>query len=306
MGDGDFSVWDKNEKAISLGDILSVAYRTQIDAAGLLELAKEADKAKGESGGAGKTETDEHFAWRFANSAGRGIFVSIDPECELSDVSDKVKNSFLDGEVVLVDVPCGCGGGVFGLLASIVDQRKSGTIPILPLRVRLIAGDFSQHAREHLRAIFLLIEPELASYQIRITLEEVHWDATDLTSSARLIDQVIASAGSADRIFLSVSNFSQALKNDELKYDFELFLAQFASRISIFPNLIFWIEPPTGDAKSLLQYFRSWFFNTFKWKGRPEPSEYMKCSYRMIDPFTGSIYQTGVSVLKCESGGLPW
>jgi len=298
------SVW--KEKSIYLGESLRRIYLDRIEAAGLVELASDAASAKGEPGGASKEESDKHFAWRFANSAGRSIYALADPEGKLQSVHGAISESFVDGDVVLVDIPSGSGAGALGILACIFEHRKAGAAATLPLNVTIVAGDFSARAGEHFDALFEPLRLVFASQAIFVSLARMHWDAMKIDTSAALIDQVIEKARSADRVFLLVSNFSAALKDRDLKERFEHFVTQFSSRVKPFPNSLLWIEPNTSGAKELLPKVDSWIERFIAWFKGKGGERVKSAQYNMCDPFTEKVYLTGIVVLRCGTEGLPW
>lgn len=292
--------------SIRMGEDLRAAYLARLGSEGLHALAAEAYKAKGEPGGASAEETDKHFAWRFSNSAGRSIYACIDPLAKLGNLSEVLCGSLLDGEITIVDVPCGGGAGALGLISAIYEQRKAALLPTLPINVTLIAGDYSPRAREHLRAMVESLKGQLDAQGIQLNIEDHHWDASDARSCAAFTDVVIEKASSSDRVMLMVSNFSSALEDAELNKHFEFFLSQFASRIDVFPNLLCWVEPNTKSAMKLLPKFDSWISRFLGWFKKSEKGRVFRTDYKMCDPLTGKVYSSGVVVLKCTTEGMPW
>lgn len=298
------SVW--KDAAIHLGDSLQKCYLERIAGEGLTDLAAEAGTAKGEPGGATKEDADKHFAWRFANSAGRTIYASVDPEGKLRLAYSTISESFVDGNVVLADVPSGAGAGALGLLATIFEHRKSGLAAPLPLNVKVVAGDFSERAGEHLDALFDVLKEVFATQALFVSFVRLHWDANKIETSALFIDAVVENAKDADRVFFLVSNFSGALKDADLEEKFRHFLSQFSSRVKTFPNSLIWVEPNTSGAKSLLPKIGGWLAKFLSWFKAEDGDRVQTAQYSMCDPFTGKIYPTGVVVLQCRTEGMPW
>lgn len=298
------SVW--KDEVIHLGCALRTSYLQRIKAENLSELAANAATAKGEPGGASNDEADKHFAWRFANSAGRSIYASVDPAKKLQLAHGAISESFLDGNVVLVDAPCGAGAGALGLLSSIYEHRKAGIMATLPLKVTIVAGDFSPRAGEHFDALIGSLKDEFASQAIQVSLSRVHWDAMKIDTSAQFVDAVVAEANAADRVFFLVSNFSSALRDKDLKDRFEHFFTQISSRLKKFPNSLVWIEPNTSDAKDLLPKFDSWIGKFIGWFTGKVGERVQFAQYNMCDPFTGRVYGSGIVVLRCKAEGMPW
>lgn len=294
------------DNIIHLGDSLRQCYLDRIAGEGLSGLAAQAGIAKGEPGGPTREDADKHFAWRFANSAGRTIYASVDPDEKLKAAYEIIAETFVDGHVVLVDVPSGAGAGVLGLLASICERRRCGGSPPLPLNVKVVAGDFSERAGEHLDALFSSMETAFASQNVFVEFERLHWDATRLDTSAAFIDAVVEKAKAADKVFFLVSNFSGALKDSNLREQFQHFLTQFSSRLRNLPNSLVWVEPNTKDAKDLLPKIGNWLTRIINWIKAEDRRRVAMAHYSMCDPFTRKIYPTGIALLQCRTEGLPW
>lgn len=297
------AIWASN--AIRVGELLGEEYRSQLDMEGLLPLAL-TRKGGGETGGAGQEETDRHFAWMFANSAGRSIYVCIDPLQALGDISRLVNACLVDGDLLLVDVPCGAGAGALGIVSAIYEQRKALQLPTMPLRITILGGDFSVRARDHFRALVARMGPRLCDQAIEVELHDLHWDATNLISTAAFIDRACELAKSKDRVFLLVNNFSGALADQNLKQSFEHFLSQFGGRMSEIPNSICWIEPNSKSANKMLPKMGGWVWKFLKWFSAPSTGALSNATYQMCDPITSVVYWSGVSVLKADHGGVPW
>lgn len=293
------------EDAIRLSGALVSEYRDRLASNGLFQLATERSSI-GETGGAGHEESDRHFAWMFGNSAGRSTYVCVDPVEALGDVSRIVRSSLLDGELLLVDVPCGSGAGALGLVCAIFEQRRASLLPSTPLRVTVLAGDFSIRAREHLRELAIRLQPVLLTQGIQLVVEDHHWDAMDIASSTDFIDRACEIAVNMDRVFLLINNFSGALGDSDLAEFFRHFLSQFGGRIRSVPNSVCWIEPNTKAAKKMLPAFVTWFGRILRRFSPPPTGMVASTTYQMVDPLTSTKYGTGVSVLKADQGGLPW
>lgn len=298
------SVW--KDESIHLGEALRRSYLDRIIDQELAGLAADAASAKGEPGGESKAEADKHFAWRFSNSAGRSIYAVADPQNKLRLVHGAISESFLDGDIVLADVPSGGGAGALGLLACIYEQRRAGDLATLPLNVEIVAGDFSERAGEHFDALFESLRDVFASQAMFVTLSRLHWDATKLDTTADFVDAVVAKGLRAERVFLLVSNFSAALQDKGLKEGFEHFLTQFTSRVKARPNSLVWIEPNTSAAQLLLPRVDSWLSKLIAWFKKEDGKRVLSVQYAMCDPLTEKVYPTGVVVLRCSTEGMPW
>lgn len=297
------AIWASD--SIRIGDALAEEYRSRLVDERLLELALERG-AGGEVGGAGAEETDRHFSWMFANSAGRSVYVCIDPRAELGDVSRLVSACLLDGELLLVDVPCGGGAGALGVISAIYEQRKAKVVPRLPLRVTVLAGDYSDRGREHFEAMAAQLAPHLRDQAIELELHTLHWDARDIYSSTAFIDRACDLAANKDRVFLLVNNFSGALTDAALNELFGHFLSQFTGRMRRIPNCVCWIEPNSKSANRMLPKLMAWFSRVFSRFVPPASGAHSSATYQVTDPLTSTVFGSGVSVLRADQGGTPW
>jgi methylase of polypeptide subunit release factors len=77
---------------------------------------------------------------------------------------------FQDGRVSILDLPCGSGGGLFGLLCTIAELRRQFAQARLPVDVHVHAADISPTAMEIHREILKEVEASLGEVGIRLYL----------------------------------------------------------------------------------------------------------------------------------------
>lgn len=295
------ALWEKS--VLRIGDRLADQYLARLTEVGLIELALEADR-DGDAGGADSETTDRHFALQFANSAGRAVYVSIDPLEALEDLSRLVQGFFSDGRVLLIEIPCGAGAGSLGLLSAILEQRRAGLLPTLPLYIDLLGGDISQRGLDHFEALTAKLCEELGFEEIHVQYHAMIWDASDIRSSSRLIDSAVSIGEQCDQIFLLVSNFSEALTDQSLRTSFEHFLSQFAGRLADTTHAICWTEPASNKGRKALSTFRGFLENAVRWLGVKIPSD-GGVRYSLFDPVTAKEVRSSVRVLRSHQSGMP-
>lgn len=295
------ALWD--EDLLRIGEALTGDYVRRLEAEGLLELARQRQHT-GDAGGAGRDESDRHFAYQFANSAGRVVYVCIDPGDHFEGVSAQIRQFFTDGRVLLLEVPCGSGGGTLGLLSALHEQRKAEIEPQLPVNIDILGADISVRAVEHFRALVESLSPSLKETGVEVVLDAMEWDASDLRSSSRLIDRAIHIASDCDQVFLLVSNFSDALVDEELKVCFEHFLAQLSARVTE-PYAICWVEPVSNQAEKILSIFDRVLGPLAKWLRFSGKGTIEGVRYRLLDPVNEKPVRSGVRVLKATQEGSP-
>src|SRR5688572_1543543 len=90
------------ENILRLPSYLSSIYLAELDRLGLRERSVDTT-AKEVHGGRTLIETHDHFACRFAVSAGRVEFSTLGPSDQLAELSDAFLSTFSDGFVALLD-----------------------------------------------------------------------------------------------------------------------------------------------------------------------------------------------------------
>lgn len=292
-----------HQDILRIGDSLAAEYIGSLDKLGLLDVARERSH-RGEAGGEGAEQADRHFALQFANSAGRAVYVYIDALERLADLSTIVQRYFSGGRVLLIEIPCGSGAGSLGLLSAILEQRNSRFAPTLPLHVDILAGDVSVRGMTHFESLLQNLRAKLSASEIHVVSQTLRWDASDIRSSSKFIDQAVATAADCDQIFLLVSNFSDALADGALASSFEHFLSQFAGRASDTPHCICWVEPVSNKGERAQSSFRKFFERMTRWLASTIPSD-SGVRYMLLDPIRQEPVRSGVRVLRSQQSGMP-
>src|SRR5207244_3683691 len=201
------SLW-QNEKLL-LPPALVGALREELQGRALYAEACVEDKPDSELFGGKDAEAAlSHFTHRFKTSAARVEFVALNPNGTFEPLATALFACFLDGSVAILDIPCGSGGGLFGLLLTLVELRRHATIARLPLEIRLLAADISAEARAIHEAMLLRIEEVLKESGINITSEYMEWNVTDPFSTAALMDRWLAFASASEEYLVFISAFS--------------------------------------------------------------------------------------------------
>jgi hypothetical protein len=287
-------------QTLRLGSRLSESYVARLTSEGLAELAANQSQAQGEPGGITDEDADKHFALRFVNSAGRSQCAVLDPHDKLGTVSNSLLAPTLGDGMLLVDVPCGAGACGLALLECIRELRSAGSLPVLPLNVRIVAGDISVRAREHYRELFDVMKGELAKSAIFAELIDIGWDVSDARQNAKFVDSVVTKSEGVPQILIIASNFSDAMADAALLESFRHFLSQLIGRVSDWPTTVCWIEPQSNKAKKYLPPISKWVVTFMAWL-KPDSEDYVECGYQLHDPVTNKPFQSGIAVLQCSS-----
>lgn len=290
-------LWSEN--VLVLPASLSTAYVEQLKSLGILEAAKITSDKKNIYGGKSTEETHEHFALRFGASAGRIEFTSLDPKEAFENVSDSILRTFSEGEVALLDIPCGTGAMVCSFVCTLVTLRLVKVIPRLPLTIRIAGGDISQPALEICQAMLERIHPYAQAQGIALSWKLQEWDATRSDHTAKLIDDWFANSGSASEYVVVVSNFSGALKNSGAFEAFAPCLEQILARLHSKTSTFLWIEPAiAATKKSLGARVIDFFRERIPWFSIENQTSAPQGDYEMKNPVNSNVFRTNVVVQR--------
>ncbi len=282
---------------------LSTTYTAILDRLGLRPRSVET-RDEPVHGGATAEETRTHFARRFAVSAGRTEFTVLGPTDSFLSLSDAFLSTFSDGTVGVLDIPSGSGAMTAALVSTLTHLRAAGSIPRLPLSIKISAGDYAPEALKIFQFTIAELYCPAAAQGIHISWETVAWDATRGDSTAQLIDRWFKLAADATEFFVVVSNFSAALNNAGTFDSFSPCFEQILARLHDKKSTVLWIEPATKGAKSgILKRLPSFIESRIKWlrerfeNASEAPAE---AEYALEHPVSTAKIQTNVVVRRFE------
>ncbi|MFA0133473.1 hypothetical protein AB4440_14435 [Vibrio splendidus] len=246
---------------------------------------------EGPIGGDTLEATEEHFCTRFSNSCVRLQYVMIDPDKKFVDAASQFSSSFYNGEVCLVDIPCGTGAGSLSLLHTLCDLRDAGLAPPTKLKVHIYAADYSNHVSGILSH---MIDASLARFtacNIHVTYEIHHWDAFDITSTSNLVDNV--KAIKCNEYFILVSAFNGVGHDNyqEIKPSLDLIQGSFANQ----NFTLIHVEPSSNKGMKFLKSIAGAVTTMFKGKIFSKILN-IKPRFEWVDPVNDRVVQSSVSV----------
>jgi hypothetical protein len=104
---------------ICMPPFLQQVWRDELKSRNLYERACDNNPSNKEVfGGETAEETLSHFADRFKTSSARVAYVLLSPGGEFSPIPCNLLASLFDGPLAVLDIPCGSGGGLHGLLSG--------------------------------------------------------------------------------------------------------------------------------------------------------------------------------------------
>lgn len=255
---------------------------------------------KGGIGGVSEKETHDHFAYRFPTSAVRTEFLMLDPNDCFGAVSQSLLNSFSDGHISILDVPCGAGASILGFLDLLAYLRSKKILCRLPIDLKITAGDYSQYARNLYDRMLNRAKSRLAQQGIRIEWQCVEWDAKKQSSTAELIDKWFKHGLDCEEWIVLVAAFSGAAKTDStgvFTKSFEHIAARLYDRF----GFLLWIEPGSKEALSWLEKVKKMFLGLLDiWK---HSDDLFEQSFRWQHPFRTDTPNGCVRVLKFNRTG---
>ncbi|HEY3295505.1 MAG TPA: hypothetical protein VGL38_08700 [bacterium] len=250
-------------------------YQKNLEDEGLLDEACKRTPSDSELiGGSSDEETMAHFAHRFAASCARVEYLILDPSSKFQEESSDILTLLSEGQVSILDVPCGCGAAVLSMIATVADLRQSGVLPKLPLNVDIVGGDISPKAAEMYQKQLAEISEWLTAQGIHLTRKAEFWDAKRPTTTAQLVDVWLDGRPRASGQYLVVvAAFGGAMKSQF--NDFSRTFNHVAERLYQGSRTLLWVEPGMTSSEKLLDKVADWFRDKISWlkpKGEPQPS----------------------------------
>ncbi len=260
------SLWDKEDKFLRLPVEFAAAYERMIDRYRLRELATSRTEKDSPTGGVSKTETDQHFAQQFDNSAARAQLALTNVTGDVISVSNALIRAMSGNAICITDAPCGAGAATYAFLSAIAELRAHSVFPRMRLDVSLIGAEISEHARRIASEMLEELRPYLESQAIFVEADFHSWDVTSDLSTTDLITASVRASTAMSKRLLIVANFSGFLSipgklkhaNPQLE---ELF--RYSSGTG---NVAVWIEPQIKFAtakEGLLHSIGQW--TTERW-----------------------------------------
>lgn len=291
-------------RKLSLPALLRTIYEGELTARGLLEIAREGIKKRGGIfGGASREETDEHLAHRFAASSARLEFCVLGPDGDFHRISDALLSTFSEGEIAVLDLPCGTGAASASLVSTLTHLRREGSLPRLPLRLSITAGDFSAPAREVFQSLLNQIVGPAGDKGIGLEFQAAHWDATRSDSTAALMDDWFAHSHLATEWVVLITNFSGTLNNQTAFDEFKPCLEHIAARLHDRRATLVWIEPASsGKSKSLMKRLKAFAQERLSWFFRqPSASEgTTSADFELQHPLKDNSFDTNVAIERFD------
>lgn len=284
-----------NNGVLSLPPSLVSAYQTQLEDLGRYNDAC-GPSPSGIVGGYDDKACHDHFTHRFAASAVRTEFLTLDPKQSFAPISDDLRITFSDGYVSVLDIPCGAGAGILGFLGLLSHLREHDAALRLPLAVSVTAGDFAPAARHLYDAMLHRVAPFLALQGIRLTWNVYEWDATQEPLTAQIVDHWFQAMSAPEEYFVLIAAFSAGGAST-----FESFSRSFShitSRLYNRTSTVLWIEPQSRHATTFLSKVSELFAPLIpRWfRGTPE----LKDSFYWQHPFKEECPEGRVMVQRYE------
>lgn len=293
-------LWTTN--LLRLPSDLNASYVSHLTQLGLIDKSVDTS-VKEVHGGQSESETHEHFACRFAVSAGRTEYSTLGPHADFSLISDAFLTTFSTGTVGLLDIPCGTGAMSAALVSTLTHLRRLSVIPKLPLTICICAGDCSEEALRIFNSLFEdLIEPA-AREGIIVSRTTKPWDATKSNSTASLVDDWFFVAQTASEYFVAVSNFSGALSSQNRFAEFKPCFEHILARLHNKRSTVIWIEPASKSARvGLFSWITDFISSRISWFSHrlTEGGSVPTSDYEIEHPLNAKRFRTNIVVQQFE------
>lgn len=242
------TLWNKDEKCLSLPHEFSAAYERLIDRYDLRSLATSRTAKDSPTGGISKGDTERHFAQQFDNSAARAQLALTNVTKDVNSVSDALVRSLSGNAICITDAPCGAGAATYGFLCAIAELRAHRVLPRMRLDVRLVGAEISEHARLIADEMLSELRPYLESQAIFVDAEFHAWDVTNSLSTTDLISSTIRASTANSKHLLVVANFSGFLSMRGKLAASKAQLEELLRYSSGAENVAVWLEPQMNFA----------------------------------------------------------
>lgn len=222
---------------------LAAQLRAELESRGQFGEACDPSSAdKSVFGGEEAAEALQHFARRFALSSARVQFVTLGPGGHFEPTSTDIRSFFQDGRITILDVACGSGGGLLGMLCTMAELRRANANARLPVYVHVLAADISPTGRAIHACMLDRVRPALAASGIMLTYEHEAWDAKDGYATSRLMDKWLAQPKKPETYLVFVSAFGAYTEKNlpVVQEAMKLILYRFHDDRQLY---VAWIEP---------------------------------------------------------------
>ena len=290
-------LWDGD--VIRLPDNLRAKYRDMLSRLGFLESALRGCAGAGPIGGASAQETEEHFTHRFGAGGSRIQYVVVSGNMALKQVASDLLTAISDGNIRLLDLPCGAGASSSTFLSLLTDLRAKQVLPATPLNVSLIGADFSPRARSLFSDLIKDLAPIWASGGVKVEAEAMDWNATRSDSTAVMMDRVLdESSFTPDEYVVLITNFSGEASRAAFFREFSPCLEQILARLSTKRHTVVWLEPRMAGTRDLLDRLLEFLRQRIPWISSAEGTTNVEARYRSQHPITQEIHGSSVALLR--------
>jgi len=240
-----------NYRMLQIPQCLISAYREKPLNLNLMDAALSERSIPRLIGGAEPEETLQHFAQRYGVSVCRVESLVIDPERAFAEIPEELLTTFFDGQISILDAPCGTGAAGTSILASIAALRKAKVIPKEPLTVMITGGDLSQTALDIYDEMIKVLKSPLGSVGITVHFSPLLWDASRPEETAELVDRWFFNSRNAEEYLAVVANFSgfAGRSFSEFERSFQHIHERLYGKVAT----VLWVEP---DMRGAITYFR--------------------------------------------------
>lgn len=234
------------------------------------------------------------------------MMTMLDPQKELTGISDIFAELFAGNKVFLADLPCGSGTASLSILSTLCELRKQKKVPRMPLHVVLLGGEISKYAQKYAKEALESLKEELSNQAITLDFQIKYWDACDKYSNTKLIKELNIYSHDCPSRLLFLVNFSGFLEKekkwDKAKPQFdELFRYSEAEEGK--KSAAIWIEPKKNNVINnggffwrLIDWVVTSLRNTFY--EAPVDNDFLCSTVKVKHPIRDHIFKVNMAVVK--------
>jgi SAM-dependent methyltransferase len=243
----------------------------------------------------------KHFTHRFTTSSARVEYVVLNPHRHFDPTSADLLTFFQDGRVSVLDIPCGSGGGLLGMLCSLGELRRHHALPRLPVDLHVLGADISPGAMAIHKAMLGRLKPGLTDVGIRVIEGYSEWDVTDDYSTSRLMDTWLRQAGVCEAYLVFVSAFGGFAQDHlpNVQTAIRDILVRFHDDRQL---LVAWIEPAMKANRKWFPPLTEMLYRLFRGRGETRGHS-TEVQFRWRHPFTEESIPGSVQVISCDRLG---
>jgi hypothetical protein len=285
---------------LKISNVFWDAYGKVLKELSLFERAQ-VDTPAGIHGGKSIEDAHAHFVGRCSNSCSRLTYILESGDNKFKNIYTSIITTLSSDKVTIIDIGAGNGGGMHGMLSSLIFLRKHGHVPCLPLAINIIGADFSIESLNIYKKMILELSEDLKNTGVLVEFIPFYWDASNIEQTAKLCD-FVKEKYKANEYFIFISALSGIRKHklDEWHRQFQHVFDSFSARNCS----SMWIEPGEGSGMDFLKKVIKKIYSLCTWFKPCLDEDLLYCEYKWHHKFQNKNLTGTLSVKKYDKANL--